>query len=172
MRSIDRTAHATHCSQADRRCTGRLVVRTSGQPIPPTPHTMPDPTRARHSLPTTTLRLCRSPLTSSHPSGLSRAHSANIMIPADGLTAGLRDRREQLSRDRARPGRVEPGVIPHSPLSPRPRYFQRVPAARQRRTGRRRGELGRRCAQIGTTPIERATSHHLAHACMRAHATS
>ena len=47
----------------------------------PKPHTMPDPTRARHSLPATLPQplLRRSPLTSTHPPSLLRAHSANLM---------------------------------------------------------------------------------------------
>ena len=132
-------------------------------------HTMSDPTRARHSLPATTLA-APLPVDLISPSAfVACAQRQPHDRPADGLTAELRDRREQHSRDRARPGRVEPGVIPHAPLSPRPCSRACHTPTTHRRPGRRRVELGRCCALRGTMPIARASSH-ASRACMHASA--
>ena len=61
------------------------MVRTSGQPVPTTSTPCPTlPARAIRCLPRPLLR--RSPLTSSHPPRLLRAHSANLVT--DEPTAG------------------------------------------------------------------------------------
>ena len=91
--------------------------------------------------------------------------------PADGLTAELRDGREQLSPDRARPGRVERNERDpmhryhrvraafdacHTPTTHWPPSWRAGPVLRAERHRANRAS---------------ASSHHLAHACMREHAT-